>query len=632
MHIGTGCAITKVILKGGRELVRRITCVLGLLILAVAPGAHAQVQVGDDLRMNLNGLIDGGYAGQYGYDLPSSHGLTFGGSGQLSGSYYNSNFLNFTATPYYNQSRADSNFQSLTNASGIDANVNFFAGSRFPGFVNYDYNYNGTGTIGLAGQPNFTTIGNSQGFGIGWSALLPDWPTFSVSYSQGNGNGNVYGTNEEASSSTRTLNARSTYLLGGWNLYGNFTHLTVDSTIPSFLSGQEANETFNSSGNNIAVGGYHSLPWQGSIALNYSHATYSGDFGSPFNGSESSSNYTTDIQSTVVNFHPTNRWGIYGNETYTNDLNGYLYQSIVNGGSGVPIIQQNSNGGSLTMNGGVSYLILPNLLSQGQITYYNQTYLGRTYSGSYLSGSLDYSRRILNTFALSATVIESTNQFSNNSLGFMLNLNAFRRFGSWVASGNVNYAQNVQSVLVTYNTSYYIYNGTLHRKFARGKQVSFAYGGSHSGLSNYGSDNTSNSVSATLSMRWLALTGNYIKSSGQSILTSTGIQPIAPTPGLPPEGIIAYNGESYGGSLTLNPTPRLNISGSYSHASSDTLSDATFSNNLTDIFYGQLQYHLRQVSLLAGYTKFKQQVTAVGLPPGSQNSFFIGVTRSFNFF
>jgi len=606
--------------------------VLGLLILAVTPRAHAQVQVGDDLRMNLNGLVDAGYAGEYGYDLPSNHGLTFGGSGQLSGSYYNSNFLNFTATPYYNQSRADSNFQSLTNASGIDANVNLFTGSRFPGFVNYDYNHNSTGTIGLVGQPNFTTIGDSQGFGVGWSALLPDWPTFSVSYSQGAGSGNIYGTNEEASSSTKTLNMRSSYLFAGWNLYANFMHLNVDSTLPSFISGQESNETFNSTGNNMSVGGYHSLPWQGSVALNFSHATYSGDFGSPLNGSESNSNYTTNIESAVVNFHPTNRWGIFGNETYTNDLNGYLYQSIVNGGGGVPIIQQNSSGGSLTMNGGMSYLILPNLLSQGQITYFNQTYLGRTYSGSYLSGSLEYSKRIWNTFALSATVIESTNQFSNNNLGFILNLNAYRRFGDWVASGNVNYAQNVQTVLVTYNTSYYIYNGTLHRKFGRGRQVSLAYGGSHSGLTNYGSDNTSNSFSAALTMRWLTLTGNYIKSSGQSILTSTGIQPIPPTPGLPPEGIIVYNGESYGGSISLNPTPRLNITGTYSHATSNTLSDVVSSNNLTNIFYAQLQYRLRQVSVLGGFTKFTQQVSAVGLPPGTQNSYFIGVTRAFNFF
>ncbi|HUN63334.1 MAG TPA: hypothetical protein VMU53_15155 [Candidatus Sulfotelmatobacter sp.] len=613
-------------------MVRRITCVLGLLILAVAPRVHAQVQVGDDLRMNMNGLITGGYAGDYGYDLPSSHGLTLGGSADLFGSYYNSNFLNFSATPFYNQSRADSTYQSLTNASGINTNVNLFSGSRFPGFVTYNYTYNSTGTIGLAGQPNFTTIGNGQGFGIGWSALLPDWPTFSVSYSQGDGTGNIYGTNEEASSSTKTLNLRSNYQLAGWNLYANFTRLSVDSKIPSFLSGEEVNQLYDSSGNTFGFGGSHTLPWQGSVSLNFTRSSYSGDFGSSVNENTGSTNYTTDIESAIVNFHPSQKLGIFANETYASNLDGYLYQNIANGGGGFPIIQQTSSGDSVTMDGGVSYLILPNLISQAQITYFDQTYLGRNYSGSYFSGTVGYAKRFLNTFALSATAIESTNKFANNSFGFILNLNAYRRFGNWIASGNVNYAQNVQTILVTYNTSYYIYNATLHRKFARGRQISLAYGGSHSGLTNYGTDNTSNSVSATVSMRWLDLTGNYIKSSGQSILTSSGIQPIAPTPGLPPEGIIVYNGESYGASVGLNPTPRLNITGTYSHATSNTLSQAVSSYNLTNIFYGQLQYRLRQVTVLGGFTKFTQQVTAVGLPPGTQNSFFIGVTRSFNFF
>jgi hypothetical protein len=606
--------------------------VLGLLILAVAQGARAQVQVGDDLRMNMNGLIDAGYAGEYGNDLASSHGLTLGGSADLTGSFYNSNFLNFSATPYYNQSRADSNFQSLTNASGINTNMNFFAGSRFPGFFSYNYTYNSTGTIGLVGQPNFTTIGNGQGFGIGWSALLPNWPTFSVSYAQGNGTGNVYGTNEQANSSTKTLNLRSTYALAGWNLYANFTRLSVDSTIPSFLSGQENNDIYSSDGNSFGVGGYHSLPWNGSISLNYTRSTYSGDFGSSLEANEGSSSYTTNIESTVLNFHPTQKWDLYGNETYASNLNGYLYQSIANGGGGFPILQQNSSGDSVTMNAGATYLIRPDLWSQGQITYFNQSYLGKNYEGSYLSGTVGYSKRFLDTFALSATAIESTNKFANNSFGFILNLNAYRRLGTWVASGNVNYAQNVQTILVTYNTSYYIYNAMLHRKLARRKQVSFAYGGSHTGLTNDGAANTSNSFSASLSMRWLNLTGNYIKSSGQSILTSTGIQPIAPTPGLPPEGIIVYNGQGYGGSIGINPLTRLNITGTYSHATSNTLSDTVSSYNLTNIFYGQLQYRLRQVSVLGGFTMFKQQVTAAGLPLGTQNSFFIGVQRAFNFF
>ena len=65
---------------------------------------------------------------------------------------------------------------------------------------------------------------------------------------------------------------------------------------------------------------------------------------------------------------------------------------------------------------------------------------------------------------------------------------------------------------------------------------------------------------------------------------------------------------------------------------SDTLSATSFSNNHTDIFYSQMQYRLRKINVLAGYTKFRQGISAAGTPPGSQYSFFVGVTRWFNFF
>jgi hypothetical protein len=167
----------------------------------------------------------------------------------------------------------------------------------------------------------------------------------------------------------------------------------------------------------------------------------------------------------------------------------------------------------------------------------------------------------------------------------------------------------------------------------RGKQFTLAATGSHSGLTQEpGTDNHSESFSSSLALRRLTLTGNYTEAAGQSILTSTGIQPIPPTPGLLPQGVIVYNGRSYGGAISVTPIPRLSISGSYSHAVSDTLSDSYSSNNRTEIFYGQLQYRLRQIGILAGYTMFSQGISAAGTPTGRENSYFIGVSRSINFF
>src|SRR5271166_5137 len=263
------CAVTSYVLRldlagfragsrGGRHAVSKVAKHAGwlaVLLLVVVPGTKAQVQVGDDLRMNMNGLINAGYSGDYGNEIASSHNLDYGGSAQLNGSYYNPNFLNFTVTPYYNQSRADSSFQSLTNSSGVDATANFFTGSHFPGYASYNYTRNSTGNFGLVGTPNFTTVGNGQGFGIGWSALLPNLPTFSAGYSQGSGTGTLFGTNEVSSSLTRTLNLRSSYHMAGWNLNAFYTHIVLETDFPVFLSEEQGKDKSNYTGNYLGVNG-----------------------------------------------------------------------------------------------------------------------------------------------------------------------------------------------------------------------------------------------------------------------------------------------------------------------------------------------------------------------------------------
>jgi hypothetical protein len=600
-------------------------------LLVLAPVARGQVQVGDDLRMNLNGLINGGYSANYGDQMPSSHGLIFGGSGQLSGSFYDPNFVNFSVTPYYNQSRADSSFQSLTDASGVGATINLFTGSRYPGNVSYHYDRDSTGTFGLIGLPNFTTVGTGQGFGIGWSMLLPDKPTFSIGYSQGSGTGTIYGTNELSSSSNKTLNLRSSYQWAGWHLNANYEHLSFDSKVPTFLTSGTVNNFFDSSGNEFGINGNHALPWNGSISVGLMHSNYSGDFSSA-GLSNGITSYSLSQETLNAVFHPTPKWGIFGSQSFIDNLDGYVYQSIISGGGGVPIVEPQTHSNSSTLDGGVSYNFTKNLYGQAQITYFDQNYLGHSYQGSYVSGTVGYGKRILDIFTLSASVIDSANKFSDNALGFIGNLNAYHHFGLWETSGSFSYAQNVQTLLVTYTTSYYHYNGNLHRRLGRGMQWTGAFNGSHSGFSQQaGTVSYGEAVSTSLAMRRYSVTANYVKSRGQSVLTSTGIQPIT-TPGLLPLGLIVYNGESYGVGVSTTPLPRLTISGSYSHATSETLNDGNSSSNRTEIFYAQLQYHLRQITAMAGYTKFSQGISAAGVPPGNQYSYYVGVTRSFNFF
>src|ERR1022692_4115233 len=132
--------------------------IIGLAVLVMAQLVYAQNQpqsqlpelsIGENTKLTAGGLFTFGYSGDYGDVVSSQHGLTFGVDGRLAGYYYNPNFISFTATPYYNQSRDNSSYQSLTGASGVNTTANFFTGSHFPGAVSYRYDRNTSGTFGL---------------------------------------------------------------------------------------------------------------------------------------------------------------------------------------------------------------------------------------------------------------------------------------------------------------------------------------------------------------------------------------------------------------------------------------------------------------------------------------------------
>ena len=611
---------------------RAAKCIIGVGILMIAQVALAQLPVGEDVRLKAGGLFSLGYAGDYGDQIPSSHGLTFGLDGNLSGYYYNPNFLSFSATPYFNQSRTDSAYQSLTNSSGVAATANIFTGSRFPGTVSYRYDANSTGTFGLAGQPDFTTHGRGQGFGIGWSVLFPDWPTLSVGYSQGSGSGTVYGTNQETNSDTKNFNLHSTYQLAGFRLNGYYDHTHFDSKFPEFLAGQQES-TSDTNGHDFGFGATHNLPLHGSFYANYNRAAASSDYLSDLGQNSNSTSYNNSTENAGASFHPTPKLGLFVNQNYTDNLSGYLSQSLANNGGVPPPINLGSGSHSLTLGGGANYQFTAYLSAQAQATHYSQYYFGHSYTGTFASGTLNYGKRLLNMFTFSASVVESANGQGDNALGFIANVNYFRRIGHWETSGTFNYAQNVQTILITYTSSSYNYNANLHRRFGHGMQWTAAFNGARSGLTNQpGSGSHSEGFSTSLGMRRINFNGNYTQSRGLSILGLNGLQPPAPVPGASPNNFILYDGSSYGGGVSATPLRRLVLSATFSRALSNTTSSSTFSRNNTEIFNTQLQYHLRRIGLQAGYTRFTQGISATGGPPANTTAFYFGMSRWFDFF
>src|SRR5271166_3197289 len=457
--------------------------IIGLAVLVMAQRVSAQappaLTLGENTKMNAGGMFTTGYAGDYGDAIPSSHGLTFGLDGRLSGYYYSPNFLSFTATPYYNQSRDDSSYQSLTGASGIDGTANFFTGSHFPGSVSYRYDRNTSGTFGLAGQPNFTTIGKGKGFSIDWSAIMPDWPTLSVGYSQGDGSGNIYGTDEETSSSTKMFNVRSNYQLLGFRLGAFYTHNDLNSQYPQFLSGQ-GESLEDSTGQNIGFTAQHSLPIHGSFYANLNRASADSNYVSTGISSNSSS-YVDDTEDIGATFRPTNKWGFNLSESYTSNLNGYLTQSLGIQG-GVPPVDLGSGSHSMTLGGGTNYQFTNLLTGTAQVTHYDQFYFGQDYTGTFVSGTMNYAKKLLNIFSFSGTVLDASNANDTNAIGFVGNVNYSHRILGWQTSAQFSYAQNVQTLLVTYTTSYYNYSANIHRRLPRGWQWTGAFNGTHSGL------------------------------------------------------------------------------------------------------------------------------------------------------
>ena len=187
----------------------------GLLLLALP--VSSQVKLGE-LSTNLNGTLATGYAANYGNFTSSNHSWTVGGAATFSGSFYNPNFLSFNVGLYLNQSRANSNFQSISDASGIDVTSTIFGGSHFPGSVSYSKAYNSEGNYAVPGLANYVTHGNSDNFSVTWSENLPGKPSLSAGYQFGNSRYSVYGTNDQGTNAFHSFNLHSSYNLAGFNM------------------------------------------------------------------------------------------------------------------------------------------------------------------------------------------------------------------------------------------------------------------------------------------------------------------------------------------------------------------------------------------------------------------------------
>ncbi|MGA7858967.1 MAG: hypothetical protein WCA11_13620 [Terracidiphilus sp.] len=598
----------------------------GLLLLSWP--CAAQVRLGE-VSADSSGTISTGYTATYGNMTASDHSWTLGGTTSLSGSFYNPNFLSFNANLYLNQSRANSNYQSISNASGVDASVNLFGGSHFPGSITYSKAYNSEGNYDVPGAANFVTHGNNDALGINWSESLPNAPSFSAGFQTGNSNYSVYGTNDQGKNTFHSLNLHSAYEVAGFNMGAYYSVGAGHSVIPLVVAGGQSTETQS---DNSAVGfnATHKLPLNGSFTAGVNRSSWDSEYlGYNSKGS-------IDTFNSLVSLHPVNRLSFSASLNYSDNLSGQLIQSIVSAGVVVPGLNSNQSSDSLDIMGIASYTPLPNLQTSAYVERRSQSFLGEDYGVSSYGGSATYSHKVpsgsLNAaMSMTANAADATGQ---DTLSFSTNENYSGLILGWNVTGSFGYAQNAQTLLVTYTNSFYNYSGNIRRRWGQ-FNVSAGAGGASTALTQQaGTTNSSEGYNASIGYGpWITGTGSYSKASGQALATGSGLVPVpVPTPPLPSSLISLFGGSSYSAGLSSSPVKRLILTATYAKSVSNISSDAITSANQNEQFNSFIQYQLRKLYFTSGFARLEQGFSVSGLPPESISTYYVGVSRWFNFF
>jgi len=597
----------------------------GILLVVAASPAASQVQIGN-FNLNGNGTLSTGYTGGFGNLTSSDHGITFGGAGNLTGSFYNPNFISFNIQPFLNQSRENSNYQSISDTSGVSATTSIFGGSNFPGTVGYTRTFNSQGNFNVPGVADYTSHGDSQVFSVGWSEIVPNLPTLSMGFQDGTNNYSLYGANGDLSSDFRTFNLNSNYRIAGFNLNGNYSNSWSDSQMPALLGNpaQSSDSTTQSFGFGIS----HRLPFDGTFSASASRSDISADF--------SSGTYNADIDSlnSGVSFSPFSHLNVGLNFQYVDNLAATLEQPLVAAGGEVQNSPDASH--SLSMSAFASYA-LPTLHLTLNATdeYRVQDFMGEAFRSDSQTGSISYNNVLLGGY-LNATAGATYSEVSTNHLGvlgLMGSVSFARDVKGWSTSTTVHYSQNVETALIAYTTSGYGYSSSLGHKLGRRSHWAVNAAGSRGTFNNQGGSATfSQSYSTVVSVRWIGVSGAYSRSSGNSVLTSSGLVPVTvPVSAIGPSSVILYGGTAYSGGIGITPKRGFTFTVSYSKALSNTQGDSTDSNNKIEQLNMYLQYQFRKMYFTGGYSRLTQSFSSNGNLPAMVGSFYFGISRWFNF-
>ena len=605
----------------------RFSIVLTAGILINGLSLHAQLKWGETSTRGT-GNLSTGYTATYGNMAQSAHSWTLGGAGTFSGSFHSPNFLSYNFSPYLNQSRANSNFQSISNASGLNLSTNVFAGSKFPGSINYSKAYNSEGNYAVPGLANFVTHGNSDTFGINWNENLEDKPSFSAGYQMGKSKYNVYGSNDDGNNSFNSINLHSGYRWEGFNMGAFYTHGNAHSMVPQIVAGQvlKSNSGTDLYGVNLA----HQIPLHGSTSASFNRSNWN----SEFLGYHSTG--TIDTLNATAGVHPTNRLSMSVSANYSDNLTGQLVQSVIAAGGVVPGLNTDQSSNSFDLMAVGTYTPIVNLQTAAFVERRTQSFLGEDYGVTSYGGDAVYTHGLLNGTVNSSVSVtaNSSDKTGEDTIGFSATETYSSILLGWHLNESFSYAQNAQTLLVTYTNSFYNYSGNLRRNWGR-FNLSAGAGGARTALTqDSGTANSSQTYNGSVGFgQFIMATGSYSKADGQALATGAGLVGVpVPQPILPSDLVSLFGGKSYSFGLSSSPVKKLIFSATYAKSNSNTWSNGISSANDSNQFNTLLQYQVRKMSVVSGYSRLEQGFSGTGTKPEIISSYYMGLSRWFNIF
>jgi len=619
------------------------------MIAVVAPRSGAQINITDNTEINLAGNASFGFSDVMS-NVPSvqsssSNQIDFGGDLDLRGYYYHPNFLSFQVRPYYNQTRLNSDFNSIFGGKGITAGANLFSGSAVPGTIEFEKSYNNEQQLSVPGTSGFVANGDFTAFNVGWGFLFNRLPSVHVNFGLNKSSADILGTSAHTSGRSRVFNISSNYSLLGFNLNGSYSNMFTVQHVPEVADFAESQDNKTHQNLFIFSASRRLSSWAyWNTTFNRTHFT------TDFTGTPTDQTYNS-INSNVT-MHPAEKLDVSASVNYASNLNALILGSVLPGAPNSPqspvLIPTTTASDIENYDVRADYRLTNDLTIDGGAQWITEHFSTADLHGNSANASLGYGHRFLGgqfgayygfgrysseTSLPNVSLNSAKGNSTTTQMGGASYSHSFQVVG-WHGDARGNYSRNAQTVILLQTSTTYGGSMSIGRELGKTWDLTLNSSISKSkidGLSN--GDSMGESFGAGLARRKLSFGGSYSKSNGNSLQTLAGLTPV-PLPGqvLFPGLLVRYGSESYSGSVSYNPRRKFRIYANLIHSTISTDNQSSRTNSLFLRYDVRTDYTLRQLHFTGGYSHISQGVGASLNLPAKVDAIYFGISRHFDIF